>query len=185
MKGPDAMCPETGSPLSEQRHPDERRRPHREPTGPESALLSTGAETSSAHSLKRLFRRSLDDGRDDPPGKLLSRACYHLDTLRAACPDVRDEWIWYALAEKLHRDDLDAGWMRAYVDPVCPHCGSELAVELAPREDILPKCGVNCRDDNRYVAGDIAERVRDTYNAAFADRDCEALDAGDLQIISP
>lgn len=185
MKGPDAICPESGASLSEQRHPDQRRRPHREPRIDSSALLSTGEETSSTHALKRFFRRTHDTAVDAPSPSVLGKACHHIDTLRAACPDTRDEWIWFALAEKLHRDDYTVGWMRAYVDPVCPHCGSELAVDLAPCEEVLPKCGVNCRDDNNYVAGDIADRVRETYNTAFADQDADALDRGQLQTISP
>ncbi|MFC4549399.1 MULTISPECIES: hypothetical protein [Halorussus] len=165
MKGQDAICPESGARLSEDRHPDERRRPYRAPED-ESGLLTTGEHCSSRGALITFFRRThrgMHDG--DLDRNLLRRAALHLYQLKRAS-DARDEWIWYALCERLHRDGYDVAWMRAVVDPVCPHCGSELTAELAPRDEVLPKCGASCRGD-QFLAGDIANAIRRTFNQAF------------------
>ncbi|WP_135830652.1 hypothetical protein [Halorussus halobius] len=184
VRGEDAFCPSSGSRLSLDRHFDELARPWRVPdASSESAELTTGADKSSTTALKRFFRRTHRSERSDDTmdRDLLRVAARHIETLKRST-EARDEWVWYALCERLHREGFDVGWMRKHVNPVCPHCGSELTADLAPKGEVLPQCAVNCRDDNRFVEGDIADAIRDTYNEAFAGTDAGALDRGHLQI---
>lgn len=177
-KGEDAICPQSGARLSLDRHPDEVGRPHREPETDECSEMSTGAAESSTTALVTFFRRSYRAHHEDLDRELLRRAATVIQTLKRETDHVRDEWIWYAACERLHRQGFEVAWMRTQLNPVCPHCGSELTAELAPKGEVLPKCGINCRDDNRYVAGDIAEAVREAFNQAFD----EEIESGHLQI---
>ena len=180
VRGSDAFCPSSGSRLSLERHPDERARPWRVPeASDQSAELTTGADKSSKTALKVFFRRTQRSERADGEmdRDLLHRAARHIETLKRET-EARDEWIWYALCERLHREDFEVAWMRKHVDPVCPHCGGELTADVAPKNEVLPKCGVNCRDDDRFLKGDIAAIIRRTYNTAFDD----PVERGHLQI---
>ena len=181
VKGPDAFCPKSGAPLSDDRHPDERRRPHREPESDECAELSTGAVRSSTDALIAFFRRSHRDSSRDLDRPLLRKAARHLRTLKSES-DARDEWIWYALCEKLHREDFEVAWMRYHVHLVCPYCGSEPKWEPAPCGDLLPKCAVNCTDSSEYVLHEARERIRTAYNAAWGDTPADHIDSGELRI---
>jgi hypothetical protein len=184
VRGPDAFCPVTGSRLSLDRHPDDLARPWRVPeASDESAELTTGADKSSKMALKRFFRRTHRSERTDGEfnRELLREAATHIETLKRET-EARDEWVWFALCEKLYREGYDVAWMRIHVNPVCPHCGGEPTADLAPCGDVLRKCAVNCRDDNRFLEGDIATAIRETYNTAFASEDRDAIDAGHLQI---
>lgn len=176
MKGPHAICAETGADLSEDRHPDEHGIPEREPETRDHDVLSNGATHSSRLALLRFFRRKHAALADDPGDDAPARAARYLRALKSET-DARDEWVWYALAERLHRDGFDIAWMRmADVVLVCPHCSSWLTYRPSPSGDILPKCGATCTDD--YLFGDIREVLRATYNAAFDN----TLDPGQLQI---
>lgn len=180
MKGPHAICPETGADLSQERHPDERRIQYREPETDDSDILSTGETHSSRLALARFFDRNHREYADDLEDGAPCRAGIHLRALKSET-EARDEWVWYALCEKLHREGFDVAWMRmADVVLVCPHCGSWLKYRPAPKDELLPKCGTNCNDTDEFVFGDIKARIRSTYNLAFAPTD--PLDPGDLQI---
>ena len=179
MKGPHAICPESGARLSQERHPDERRIQYREPTTSESSVLSTGKTHSSMHALASFFGRKARDLVDDPEEALLTAASQYLRALKSET-DARDEWVWYALCERLHRDGYDVAWMRmADVVLVCPHCGSRLTYRPAPKGDILPKCAINCQGSDDFVYGAIRSEIRTAYNQAFDDGE---LERGDLQI---
>ncbi|WP_135852624.1 hypothetical protein [Halorussus salinus] len=178
MKGPHAICPSSGADLSEDRHPDDRGIPQREPQTPDHDVLSTGQTHSSRRALTAFFERTHGEYADDPERTQLPSATRYLRALKSET-DARDEWVWYALAERLHRDGFNVGWMRmADVVLVCPHCGSWLKYRPAPKGELLPKCGVNCRDRDEFVFGDIRREIRETFTAAFD----SSLDRGQLQI---
>jgi hypothetical protein len=180
MKGPHAICPSSGADLSDDRHPDERGINYREPVTDDEDVLTTGKTHSSWHALVSFFERNHDEYADDSDRRQLPPATRYLRALKSET-DARDEWVWYALCERLHREGFDVAWMRmADVVLVCPHCGSWLKYRPAPNGELLPKCGVNCRDKDEFVFGDIRAEIRATYNQAFDVPD--PLDPGDLQI---
>ena len=188
VKGPYAICPATGADLSEDRHPDERGIQYREPETARSDVLSTGKTHSSRHALTTFFTRNHRKYADDMDDGAPQRAAEYLRALKSET-DARDEWVWYALCERLHRDDFDVAWMRmADVVLVCPHCGSWLKYRPSPDgERLLPKCGVACTktseaDSEDFVFGDICEEIRTTYNEAFADTTGEYIEPGSLHI---
>ncbi len=178
MKGPHAICPSSGADLSDDRHPDDRGIQHREPETSDENVLSTGKTHSSRRALMSFFERKHSALANDAADAVVPTAIRYLRALKSET-DARDEWIWYALAERLHREGFEVAWMRtADVVLVCPHCGSWLKYRPAPKGDLLPKCGVNCNDRDEFVFGDIRREIRETYNGAFD----ATLDAGQLQI---
>ncbi len=183
MHGTHAFCPESGSTLSEDTVVTETGRELRYPTndnayGEDSYVLTTGATCSSTIALMSRFRECherefgttwVDDERVNA---LYRRVALYLRQLKADVDGeatTRDEWIWFALAERLDREGDPADWMRNYADVVCPHCGGTLSWLEAPR-GMLPKCLNKCDGTNRYLAHEIQRKVAAVYNRAFDER---------------
>jgi len=178
MKGAQAICPASGSSLSQDRHyVDEQTRPLRVPEddhtyGDPSYELTTGERCSSKMALMNFIRRvhAKQHDEDDP---LYQRAALALRRLKADEGETRDEWILFALAERLHQLGYDADWLRSNIDPVCPQCGGKLKWEVSPR-GASARCGTYC-DGGSYQNWEIRVRVRTTFNSAFPDDAVEEL----------
>lgn len=180
MYGTHAFCPESGANLSSDSivvdNGSELRYPENDQAyGEDSYLLTTGETCSSKIALMSRFRecherhfgtRWTDDERT---AELYRQVASHLRKLKSdgeSDSPTRDEWIWFALAERLDRDDYPTDWMHAHADQVCPQCGGQLQWLEAPR-GILPKCANNCGGENQFVQHNIRSRVATVYNCAF------------------
>ena len=178
MKGAQAFCPASGSSLSQDRHfVGDRTRPLRVPTGDHtygdaSHELTTGDTCSSKMALMNYVRR-VHAKHHDGDDQLYQRSALALRRLKAGESDYRDEWILFALAERLIQFGYSVGWLRSNVDPVCPQCGGKLKWESAPR-GASARCGTNCANGD-YQNWEIRERVREAFNTAFPDDAVEEL----------
>ncbi|WP_323190473.1 hypothetical protein [Halostella sp. PRR32] len=176
MKGANAICPSSGSSLSEDRHfVGEKARPLRVPDddhdyGEASYELTTGQRCSSKMALMNFVRR-VHTQHCEEDDQLYRRAALELRRLKSANDDVRDEWILYALAERLARQGHDVDWLRSNLEPVCPGCGGKLKWESSPR-GASARCGTFCFTGN-YVNWPIRVHVQRAFNAAYSS---EALD---------
>lgn len=172
MKGQTAICPTSGATLSEQKHyPEGADRPLRVPEndhvyGDDCFELTTGARCSSKRALMNFVRRT-HERHHDPDKTLYQTVALELRRLKREST-ARDEWVLYALAERLHRRHFDIEWLRAHIEPVCPRCGGPLAFKETPR-GVDGKCATNCSDDNDFRNWEIRERVLEAYNATFDD----------------
>jgi hypothetical protein len=181
MRGPQAFCPSTGAPLSDERERPQLYRPGASPVrAPKpddfgeapTTPLSRGANYSSTAALKRYFRRSYATHAPTDDGTVVRQAAAAIERLKEPETDVHDDHLWFALAERLHRKyDYSAAalsWMWACVDLGCPHCYGVVTEEWRASEgEIQRKCAINCTDDNRYVDGEIRESIEEAYNKSF------------------
>lgn len=196
MHGTHAFCPESGGSLSEDTVVTEDGQELRYSTGDnaygdDSYILTTGSRCSSKIALMSRFRecherhfgtRWIDE---DRVAQLYRRVATHLRKLKAECngeTSTRDEWIWFALAERLGREGEPADWMHAHADQVCPNCGGQLQWYDALRGS-LPKCVNDCYGDGRFVGGEICERVATVYNRAFGDDIGEGVKPTELEVV--
>ena len=172
MKGANAICPTSGSSLSDDRHyVGNNTRPLRVPEddycyGDPSYELTTGERCSSKMALMNFVRRVHTKAHDEDD-QLYRRAALALRRLKGGESDTRDEWILYALAERLQQFDYDVDWLTGPIDLVCPHCGGTLKWESTPRGASV-RCGTHC-DGGDYQNWEIRRRVRMAFNEAFPD----------------
>lgn len=173
-----AISPANGSSLSDDRHyVGDRGRPLRVPLndhtyGAPSFELTTGSAVSSKLALMNVVRR-LHEQSHDPDDGLYRRSALALRRLKRGESDVRDEWILFALAERLAQLDYAVDWLRSNVEPVCPQCGGQLSWESSPR-GMSARCGTNCANGH-YQNAEIRNRVKDAFNAAFPSDAVEEL----------
>lgn len=184
MHGAHAFCPESGSTLSEETIVLENGREVRYPTGDnaygdEAWALTTGARCSSRMALMSRFRechertwgtRWVDEEATEARYRRVALAIRQLKRENA---DVRDEWIWFALAERLHRLGDPVDWMYDFADLCCPACEGPLQWLEAPR-GTLPVCvnrcpGTKWHGGDNYVHHRIRDRIATVYNRTFDD----------------
>jgi len=178
-----AFDPATGAPLSEERHYPDHGVPCRQPefdatvakfwsTGREGALTN-GELVSSLQGLLGYFRRVQRELRAPNP-ELDRAAATALRRLKSATDqrgDPRrnaiDSIVWYALAERLARQDFWTAWMLDAAIPRCPHCHSRLKF----RGGIDNLEGVCASSPSRHGSVDdaIHEAIAAVYDAAFVD----------------
>ncbi|WP_273835157.1 hypothetical protein [Halococcus sp. PRR34] len=193
MRGKHAFCPSSGALLADERERPQEYRPGASPVrAPEPDEIneiliepySRGANHSSASALVGYFRRMRKRHAPEADPTIARQAALAIQRLKEPEDDVHDDYLWYALAERLHRHDdytQDAlDWLWQCVELSCPHCFGPITDEPVIVEDAVhSKCAINCTDDNRYVDDEIRERMLEAYNEAFrrADgrRDIEAL----------
>lgn len=183
MIGHDAFCPESGAPLSDERHYDEFGRATRAVVGsddepePTDGVLTAGARRSSRRALIRYVRRC-HRRHETPDPDLYRAASAALSRLKRAA-DGRAAWdvhVWYALRVRLRRRGFDASWMDAHAGLRCPDCHGRLRFE--ERADrVAGYCGANCDGSGADRLPTVRSTVADLVGAAF---DAPAPDPTDL-----
>jgi hypothetical protein len=192
MRGKHAFCPSSGALLSDERERPQEYRPGASPVrAPEpdeinQTLLepySRGANHSSASALVGYFRRMRRRHAPEASPTIARQAALAIQRLKEPETDVHDDYLWFALAERLHRaedysrDELD--WLWQCVELSCPRCYGPLRDEPVIIEDAAKsKCAINCTDDNRYVDDEIRETILKAYNKAFRKPDGRKLIEG-------
>lgn len=187
MKGEYAFCPQSGAPLSEEVHYDDRGRAQRVPVYDDfpgrtpDGELTNGSLRSARVALFNHFRRSYRRHHDEDDGSLFSKAALGLTRLkRAAEGDTEwDVYVWYALAEWL-REEYDVRWMHAHVEPRCPDCAGQLQYESLGDGDYRATCATTCAGHHGDSLATIAETVCRLYARAFDD---PAPDADELLLV--
>lgn len=189
MIGNDAFCPESGAPLSEERHYDESGRPLRavvddpgdagangESTGDGSTdgestegELTVGARRSSTRALLTYFRRC-HEAHDEPSPSLYRTASTALTRLKriATGRQAWDVHVWYALQYRLRRRGYDVDWMDAHAGLRCPGCHGDLQFERRGA-DLAAYCGANCGGTAADRLPEIRSAIAGLADAAFDD----------------
>jgi hypothetical protein len=186
MLGHDAFCPESGAPLSEERHYDESGRPLRAvvddpsdgPGGPTNeGELTAGSRRSSTRALTRYFRRCHRRHCDPDPAlyRVASAAIVRLKRT-ATGRGAWDVHVWYALYHHLDRRGFDVGWMAVHAGLRCPDCHGRLRFE-DPGE-VAAFCGTGCDGTDRDRLPEIRGIVARLATAAL-DAD-DPLDPDDV-----
>jgi hypothetical protein len=183
MLGKDAFCPESGAPLSEERHYDESGRPLRavvddEAGGGERAgattegELTTGARRSSREALLAHFRRCHRRHRGETDPELHLAASTGLRRLKRVATGSRgwDVHVWYALQYRLRTREFEVAWMDAHAGLRCPDCHGDLQFQRHG-EVVAAYCGANCDGTHRDRLPDLRSTVTDLVGAAFDDAD--------------
>lgn len=182
MIGNDAFCPETGAPLSRERHYDDRGAPQRavlareesaaESTAGDSAEgrageLTNGATRSSKAALFNYFRRC-HERHADTDDALYRKAALGLGRLKRAADgrDGEDVYVWYALGRRLDAAGFAVEWMHTHAEPRCPECHGRLAYESGGG-DVRARCGTNCTGDHADQLHEIRTIVAELYARAF------------------
>lgn len=182
MIGNDAFCPETGAPLSSERHYDEHGRAWRavEPDerAPESAdgRLTNGAVRSRTTALLTHFRRC-HQRHHEPDAELYRSASLALARLKQAATG-RQAWdvhVWYALERRLATGGHPTAWMGVHAAPRCPRCHGRLWYrEVA--DDVVARCGSHPTDGFDPLA-EIRDTVAGLYATAFPEDRSQPPDA--------
>ena len=182
MRGNHAFCPSSGALLSDERERPQEYRPSASPVrAPEPDEInqhliepySRGANHSSASALVGYFRRMRRRYAPETSPTIARQAALAIQRLKEPETDVHDDYLWFALAERLHRaedysrDELD--WLWHCVELSCPHCFGPITDEpvVTAPHGTKSKCAINCTDDNRHVDGEIRSRILKAYNRAF------------------
>lgn len=183
MRGDLAHCPKTGALLSEERYPREWH-PALSIRAPEPdkfneapmTPMGQGANFSAASGIKGYFRRKRDRHAPDSDPSMDRQACLAIDRLKEPERDTHDDYLWFALAEWLHRHGdyplADLEWMRACVEPGCPSCHCPLRWEQDVHGTVLGSCSVGCKysmgeGDSQYVTAYANERITEIVKKAF------------------
>lgn len=165
MKGAHKFSPRSGAELSDEQHYPGTI-PQREALDGSGELTNGELVSKGSRALVGRFRRLQErHDRDDPA--LTRAAAAAIQKLRKQ--DPWDCWLWYTLAEHLHRrDDVDAGveWMLGHVDPRCPRCSSRTKLEHSVAGYPNVKCASHCQHTNDVTIA-VVERILELYNAAF------------------
>jgi hypothetical protein len=166
--------PQSGAPLSEQRHYPGAydhgvRTPVYHPTseweaGREGALTN-GELRSAQQGLLGYFRRVQRRVREPDP-TLDRTAALALKRLKAAT-DAIDTFVWYALAERLAAKGHWTAWMLDHVNARCPQCSSR--VKFRPAVGRLEAVCASAPSDHGAVDEAVRDRVAEIYEAAFDD----------------
>jgi hypothetical protein len=165
MKGAHAISPANGSSLSQNRHYiNEQPRPLRVPKndhtyGNPSYELTSGEAVSSKMALMNFVRR-VHVKQHDEDDQLYQRAALALRRLKADDGETRDEWILFALAERLAQLGHSVDWLRSNVDPVCPQCGGKLKWEIV--DALRSDAGTKTAREIAESVGCSKEHVRTT-----------------------
>ncbi|ELZ07393.1 hypothetical protein [Natrialba aegyptia] len=184
MIGEHAFCPTSGASLSRERHYDERGRPERAPEADGCSQnvaletpLTTGKRRSSKRALLTYFRRC-HQRHAVPDDELYARAAVTLTRLKrtASGRGERDVIVWYALGERLARDEFAVEWMTNHVEPRCQNCGGRLTY-LDGADGLIGRCGTVCTDTGRDQLAVIRHLVRSLLNRTFPTYSLSEADA--------
>jgi hypothetical protein len=183
MIGNDAFCPESGAPLSEERHYDESGRPLRAVVDDDVAgggrgetvtagELTAGARRSSREALLAHFRRCHRRHCREADPALDRAASGCLRRLKRVATGTRgwDVHVWYALQYRLRARGFDVEWMDAHAGLRCPGCHGDLRFEQHG-EVVAAYCGTNCDGTRSDRLPDLRSTVTDLVGAAFDDAD--------------
>lgn len=184
MLGWHSFDPETGAPLSEDKHyhpgtpvkSDDRADPYRQGartpvehpvvdwhSGREGALTN-GELCSSLDGLIGYFRRMHRRARPPNP-KLDQSAALAFKRLKSAEEHVADSFVWYCAAERLARKGHWAAWMLDHTQPRCPRCNS--TCKFRPGMDALEPVCASSPSRHGSVEDAIRTRITELYEAAF------------------
>lgn len=176
MIGNDAFCPESGAPLTEAKHYDDRGRPWRavragdDDTAATDGLLTSGSRESARPALLRYFRRCHQRSHD-PDEALYRSVSLALWRLKRAA-DGRQSWdvhVWYVLKHRLAETGHDVAWMGSYATLRCPDCHGTLSYRTVG-DGVVARCGVDCTDRHEDRLTAIRETLASLYAVAFDDR---------------
>jgi DNA-directed RNA polymerase subunit RPC12/RpoP len=166
MKGAHKFSPTSGAKLSRDRHYPGTL-PLREALDGSGELSNGKLVSDSSTALARYFKRIHQRRHDTADGRLYQAAALGIARLRAK--DPWDCWLWYTLAERLHRKGFDTEWMLDHVEARCPRCSSRLQYEPTPTGYVNALCASSCGADSNNRTVEIVERILDLYEAAFDD----------------
>lgn len=171
MKGQHKFAPRSGAALDrEPEYPGTI--PLREALDGSGELSNGTLVSESGEAIVRYFRRCHQRHHDEAPDCYAAAA---LAVKRLRAEDPWDVWVWYALAERLHRKGYDVAWMFAHAEPRCPRCSSRLQFDDAAAGYPYAKCGASCSPQpDRTI--EIHERVEAVYETAF-DEDLDGFEA--------
>ncbi|QLH84035.1 hypothetical protein [Halosimplex pelagicum] len=183
MIGTDPFCPESGAPLSRDRHYDELGRGKRAVTTTDRSAaagtageLTNGAVRSARTALLTYFERC-HQRHGDADDELYRRGSVALRRLKSAASG-RQEWdvhVWFALKHRLASAEYDVEWMNDHATLRCPHCAGRLRYRRTPG-GVVATCGVDCDGSGGDALAAIRETVASLYAAAF-DADPPETDA--------
>ena len=162
MKGAHKFSPSSGAALSrDRRYPGTI--PLREAIDGSGELTNGRLVSNGSKALLGYFRRTHQEHAAEDVG-LYRRAAVAIQSLRKQ--DPWDCWLWYALAERLHREEFDIEWMLGHADARCPRCGSQLKWEPAASGYPFARCASSCSRD-RECTIEITDTILELYNAVF------------------
>lgn len=172
MKGQHKFAPSSGAELSrDQRYPGTI--PLREALDGSGELSNGKLVSDDSTALKRYFKRMHQRRHDETDSDLYRAAS--LGILRLRESDPWDCWLWYALAERLHRKGHEVEWMLDHVEARCPRCSSRLQYEPSATGYTHAKCASSCgADSSNDRTVEIVERILDLYQTAF-DEDLDQI----------
>jgi len=169
MKGAHNFSPSNGAELSRDRlYPGTI--PLREALDGSGELSNGKLVSDSATALARYFKRMHQRRHDSEDADLYRAAALAIKRLREQ--DPWDCWLWYALAERLHRKDHDVEWMLDHVEARCPRCSSQLQYEPSVSGYANAKCASSCgADQHKDRTIEIVTRILDLYADTFGEID--------------
>lgn len=168
MKGIHRHSPRTGAELSRKyRYPGTV--PLRESEAGDGELTNGELVARDPTALLTYFKRCHRKHHDDPDPSLYQTAWSGIQGLRKA--DPWDCWLWYALAEYLHRQDYDTGWMLAHAEARCPRCSSRLRYEDSVFGFPNMICASSCSGGDSDRTIEVRDRIEAVYEAAFGEID--------------
>ncbi|WP_436928785.1 hypothetical protein [Halosimplex halobium] len=176
MIGTDPFCPESGAPLSRDRHYDETGRGKRAVTTTDRSAaagtageLTNGAVRSARTALLTYFERC-HRRHADADEELYRRAAVALRRLKSGASG-RQEWdvhVWFALKHRLASTSHGVEWMNDHATLRCPECAGRLRYRRTPG-CVVATCGVNCDGADGDALAAIRETVASLYATAFDD----------------
>jgi len=176
MKGQHKFSPRSGAELSDQReYPGTI--PLREALDGSGELTNGELVSREATALLTRFKECHQRGHDPDP-ELYFEAWNAIQALRndEDTPTPWDCWLWYCLAERLHREGYDTEWMLAHVEARCPRCSSRLQYEASPMGFDVARCATKCGADSPHRTYEIMTELLDLYTRGFVDADDDPIE---------
>ena len=168
MKGAHKFSPSTGAELSrDQLYPGTI--PLREALDGSGELSNGKLVSDDAIALLRYFKRMHHRRHDIEDVDLYRAAALAIKRLRQH--DPWDCWLWFALAERLHRKDFETAWMLDHVEARCPRCSSRLRFEPSVTGYAKAMCASSCGADSQDRTIEIVERILNLYADTFGEVD--------------
>ena len=168
MKGVHRFSPSSGVELSHDQHYPGTI-PLREALDGSGELSNGKLVSETPTALVRYFKRMHQrrHAYDDP--ELYQAVALAVKRLRKH--DPWDCWLWYALAEHLHRAGHDVKWMLDHAEARCPRCSSQLKHEPSASGYARAICASSCGADSKDRTIEIVDRILDLYAETFEEID--------------
>lgn len=163
MKGVHRFSPSSGAELSRDRHRPGTI-PLREALDGSGELTNGRLVSDTSESILRYFRRMHQRHHPEEDVELYRRAALAIKRLRSE--DPWDCWLWFALAERLHRQCHQAAWMLDHADARCPRCSSRLKWEPSAAGYPFARCASSCGKDTERTI-EVMDAIQELYEAAF------------------